>query len=385
MTEVSVSTPLLEWAQQRSGRNDAEMRNQFKNWDNWIRKVEEPAFADLERVAAYTRVPVGMLLLSEPPVEELPIPDFRAGRGPSRPPSGDLLDTIFLSEGRQDWYIDYLAKMGALERLPFVGSAKGLSVQQAAGKMRSELEFEIEERRAWKTDGEARSHLVDRFEALGGLVVMNSMVKNNTKRMLDLEEFRGFTLHSEYAPLVFINANDTLRGQVFSLLHEFAHVWRGSPGISAGGLPGDHRANEIERWCDRVAAEIAVPEGDLRVQFQQTADLTDELDRLASRYHCSTLVVLLKLRDHELIPTKGFWDVYNAELDRLLALKEENSKKASGGSFYNNQRFRVGNKLGAAIARETLTGSLPMTAALNLLAFKSPPVFDKYVSHMGWG
>lgn len=385
MTEVSVSTPLLEWAQQRSGRNDAEMRNQFKNWDNWIRKVEEPAFADLERVAAYTRVPVGMLLLSEPPVEELPIPDFRAGRGPSRAPSGDLLDTIFLSEGRQDWYIDYLAKMGALERLPFVGSAKGLSVQQAAGKMRSELEFEIEVRRAWKTDGEARSHLVDRFEALGGLVVMNSMVKNNTKRMLDLEEFRGFTLHSEYAPLVFINANDTLRGQVFSLLHEFAHVWRGSPGISAGGLPGDHRANEIERWCDRVAAEIAVPEGDLRVQFQQTADLTDELDRLASRYHCSSLVVLLKLRDHELIPTMGFWDVYNAELDRLLALKEENSKKASGGSFYNNQRFRVGNKLGAAIARETLTGSLPMTAALNLLAFKSAPVFDKYVNHMGWG
>lgn len=63
------------------------------------------------------------------------------------------------------------------------------------------------------------------------------MVANNTYRKLDINEFRGFTLHSLVAPLVFINGADTKRGRPFFFLHEFAHVWRGESGVSAGGDP----------------------------------------------------------------------------------------------------------------------------------------------------
>ncbi len=39
------------------------------------------------------------------------------------------------------------------------------------------------------------------------------VVGSNTRRKLDIEEFRGFMLYDEYAPLIFINANDSISGK----------------------------------------------------------------------------------------------------------------------------------------------------------------------------
>ena len=88
---------------------------------------------------------------------------------------------------------------------------------------------------------------------------------------------------------------------MFSLLHEFAHVWRGESGVSAGGEPLRGRSDRVERWCDAVAAEIAVPVADLRSQFDASTGLAEELECLADRYRCSTLVVLIRLRDTGLV------------------------------------------------------------------------------------
>lgn len=226
---------------------------------------------------------------------------------------------------------------------------------------------------------EARAFLVAAFEELGGLVVLNSMVANNTHRMLDRDEFRGFTLQFRFAPLVFVNANDTKNGQIFSLLHEFAHVWRGESGVSQGGDPLRDRATEHERWCDAVAAEVAVPAIDLETVFDPVADLTAELDRLSSRYWCSTLVILLRLKETGLVPSAGFAAMYENELGRLLTILSE-EKKSNGGDFYNNQTFRVGKTLGRAIIRDTLMGLTPMTEALRLLVFGRIAMFDKYAA-----
>ena len=220
------------------------------------------------------------------------------------------------------------------------------------------------------------------FEALGGLVVVSSMVGNNTHRMLDLDEFRGFTLHSATAPLVFVNGHDTKRGQVFSLLHEFAHVWRGDSGVSAGGEPLAGGRTSTERWCDHVAAETAVPADDLRNRYRRLPDVTAELDRLGDFYRCSTLVVLIRLRDLGLVPTRGFQDLHDDELGRLLGLMSERAE-SSGGTFYNNQPYRIGETLSRALIRDTHRGRTPLTEALGLMSFKSAPVFDKYAEKLG--
>lgn len=62
---------------------------------------------------------------------------------------------------------------------------------------------------------------------MGVFVVMNGVVNNNNKRKLDVTEFRGFVLHDEYAPFVFINNNDAVSGKIFTLIHEIARILLG--------------------------------------------------------------------------------------------------------------------------------------------------------------
>lgn len=381
MTTVAVQRPVLEWARRRSGRDTTEMRSKFRAWDRWLTGDAHPTFNQAQQLADYTHVPFGFLLLTTPPIEALPIPDFRVGRTATAEPSQDLLDTIYLNQRRQGWYEDYLATFGA-DPLEFVGSARNLNTNEAAAMITIALDYGLGTRRTLRNIDAARKHLVQAFEAIGGLVVVSSMVGNNTHRMLDLEEFRGFTLHSANAPLVFVNGHDTKRGQVFSLLHEFAHVWRGDSGVSAGGEPLAEDRTSTEAWCDQVAAQIAVPADDLRSRYRPRTEFTVELDRLGDFYRCSTLVVLIRLRDLGLVDAHGFNELYEQELDRLLGLIGEQAE-SSGGTFYNNQPYRIGETFSRALIRDTQRGRTPLTEALSLMSFKSTPVFDKYAEKLG--
>ena len=382
MSGIAVAAPVLTWAQRRSGRADDEIRKEFSDWDKWLSFEKKPSFAQVEKVADFTRVPLGYFFLPVPPIEKLPIPDFRVGRSAPIEASEDLFETIYLNQRRQAWYEDYLADFGEPERLTFVGSTADFSVEKAASTISNALEYGVEKRAQFRSIDDARLYLIEMFEDLGGLVVLNSMVANNTHRMLDIEEFRGFTLQSEFAPLVFVNANDTKNGQVFSLLHEFAHVWRGETGVSQGGAPLQDRDIELEKWCDGVAAEIAVPSTDLKREFSSEHELVDELERLAKRFFCSTLVVLLRLRDVGLVDKKVFSELYKQEQARILEILENKPAKGAGGDFYNNQPYRIGRTLSRAIVSDTKSGNTSMTEALRLLSFSRIQMFDKYADHI---
>ncbi|WP_206743056.1 ImmA/IrrE family metallo-endopeptidase, partial [Pseudoalteromonas undina] len=59
----------------------------------------------------------------------------------------------------------------------------------------------------------------------------NSVVGNNTHRSLDRDEFRGFAIADDHAPVIFINATDTPQAQIFTLLHEFVHLLINESGV----------------------------------------------------------------------------------------------------------------------------------------------------------
>ena len=94
---VDVKPELLRWARERAGFDLAALATRFPHLADWERGDARPTLKQLEQFAKATHAPVGFLFLPEPPVEEVPIPDFRtvANRHIKRP-SPDLLDTVYL-------------------------------------------------------------------------------------------------------------------------------------------------------------------------------------------------------------------------------------------------------------------------------------------------
>ena len=148
--------------------------------------------------------------------------------------------------------------------LPFVGSARlEDDAVEVASRMRRALGLDLEERRRLSTWTEALRRFIEQADALGVLVMVSGVVGSNNRRRLDPQEFRGFALADPLAPLIFINGADTKAAQMFSLAHELAHIWLGQSAVSdaeARATPNQ----AVERWCNRIAAELLVQLGALR-------------------------------------------------------------------------------------------------------------------------
>ncbi len=344
----------------------------FPKLDSWERGDAAPTLKQLERFARATHAPVGYLFLPKPPVERIPIPDFRTvGNRRVGHPSPDLLETIYVCQQRQSWYKDY-ARSTREERQPFIGSMRvGSSVIEAASAIRQALRFDLDTRRDCPTWTEALREFVAQADNVGVLVMCSGVVLNNNRRRLDPDEFRGFALCDDLAPVVFINGADTKAAQMFTLAHELAHLWAGQSALSDASL-ATLPSNAVERWCNQVAAELLVPLDVLRAEYRRGESLQAETDRLARRFKVSTLVVLRRIHDAGALPTEAFRRAYDAELRRLKALP-----KGSGGDFYLTQAARVSKRFAKALVESTLEGRTLYRDALRMLGISKVETFNE--------
>jgi Zn-dependent peptidase ImmA (M78 family) len=340
-----------------------------------------PTMRQLEEYAQATYTPIGYLYLTTPPDESLPIPDFRTfGNRPVLTPTPDLLDTIYACEQRQEWYREY-AEASSAEPVEVVGSLRlDTGVLEAAARLRDVFGFGLARRVEFSTGAAALDGLREHAEDAGVLVMINGVVASNTHRRLDPDEFRGFALVDELAPLVFVNGADTKAAQIFTLAHELAHVALGESAISKPDLGSLDEGGETERWCNRVAAELLVPLNSLTEEYDSNADIGVELVRLAKYYKVSTLVVLRRIYDAGFIARQVYRSTYDAELDRLLALVGAGS---SGGNFYNTQPVRVSKRFARALISDTLEGRTLHREAFRLLGFKKFSTFEELSRRLG--
>ena len=374
---VDVKPEVLRWARERAGIEPDALVKRFPKYREWENGEKQLTFRQLEQLAKATHAPIGSFFLSEPLQEPVPIPDLRTvGNRFAGRPSVDLLDTVYLCQQRQDWYREF-ARMEGEDPLPFVGSATPASdVESTASKISGVLGFDLDERRALGTWTEALRRFNEQADGLGVLVMVNGVVGNNTRRKLDPDEFRGFALADDLAPLIFINGADTKAAHMFTLAHELAHVWLGESALS-DLEPVSVPSHEVEGWCNRVAAELLVPGDSLRETYRETVDLTGELERLAHHFKVSTLVVLRRIFDIGGLDRDSLALAYRRELNRLQSLAT-----AGGGNFYPTLRARVGRRFGQALVTCTLGGRTSFSESFRLLGIKKPSTLRDFAASL---
>ena len=241
-----------------------------------------------------------------------------------------------------------------------------------AKEIRATLDFDVEERSKLSNWTHALRYFVDQADDLGILVMISGIVRNNPHRKLDPQEFRGFALSDNLAPLVFVNGADSKAAQIFTLAHELAHIWLGKSSLSDVALDS-FPSSTTERWCNRVAAELLLPSVSLVENFRQDISVSDELRRLARHYKVSTLVVLRRLCDNGVLERDEFMEQFRNELNQIKP-----KRGSGGGNFYATLKARVGRRFGEALVSRTLSGQTLFTDAFYYLGINKTSTLDAF-------
>lgn len=380
MSRVAVKKEILRWALDRSGRTFEDLRERFPKIQDWATGEKQPTLRQLESLAKATLTPLGYFFLERPPEERLPIPHYRTIREdtPTRP-SPDLIETVQMMQRRQSWMRDFLMDQGADASTIVRAANTHERAVAVADKMRRALRLNNDWASNYRTWTGALSALRDTIEASGVLVVVNGIVGNNTHRKLDVEEFRGFVLVDEFAPLIFVNGADGKAAQMFTLAHELAHVLFGrSAAFDLRRLqPAD---DAIEKACNEAAAEFLVPASTLREVWATLDQARAPSQEVARRFKVSEIVAARRLLDLGLIDRARFFAFYQENTDRI----RESSQKSGGGDFYATQNLRLGSRFSRAVIQATREGKLLFSDAYRLTGLHGS-TFEQYAERLRLG
>ena len=361
---VEVSPSVLDWIGNVASFDGVDKRllSHFYKWKN---DEEQPTYAQIESLSNKIHIPLGYFFLKTPPQENLPLFEFRTVNSTAvSKPSRDLIDTYYHMAAIQNWMRDYLLDQGN-ERLPFVSSCNHEKKPEIiAALIRNTIGLDKD----WYTQSQNNKVSFDRlrelFESIGILILRNGVVGQNNNRKLSVNEFRAFTLIDEYAPLIFINNNDTPGGKLFSLLHEAVHIWLGLHSFYNENSGLSFNISPQETLCNAAAAELLVPNVFFINKWDEVSNLAlkNKITYVAKYFKCGEIIIARRALDNNYINRPQYEKI---AADVIAGAKNSN-KKSGGGDYYTTAISRFGSRLILAMDNSIKEGKTPYTEAFRL-------------------
>ena len=196
--------------------------------------------------------------------------------------------------------------------------------------------------------------------------MLNGVVGQNTHRSLAIEEFRAFTLIDEYAPLIFINSNDSSNGKLFSLLHEAAHIWLGRDNFYNDRYGAGKDISSLERVCNSVAAEIIVPNNRFITEWNKNSNVSDleRIEKVSKIFKCGATVIARRALENKFINIHEYEKVARDAIEQYNEFKS--NQKRDGGNFYNNIAVKNDRRLILALNSSIYEGTTQFTDAYRI-------------------
>lgn len=378
MADKAFITPnVLKWARESARMAEdiaaAKVSVTVAKLKEWEDGVSQPTIRQAQTLAKAYKRPFALFFLPDIPRDFQPLQDFR------KPGSKELTtSSVFIIreiQQKQAWISDVRAENNE-EKLPFVGKFSTKDNPQAVAQDILET-LGINPTR-YKTDNPIREW-INAAEANGIFVSRTSFIHSRMK--LDSEELQGFAIADPYAPFVFVNSDDWNAPQLFTLVHELAHIWIAATGISNEIEPvitDRGNLNPVELFCNEVAANALIP-GELLLRLDKSVFTSFQRVFAASKLlGVSSFAFLLRAFKLRLIPVSVYQDlkkqaereyqaflVREAEKRALLKLKQ---KENPGGPNPYLLRLNKNSRLFTQVVLDALrSGSVQPTQASLLL------------------
>lgn len=369
---VGVQPSVLRWARESMGMSVEDVAQKLKKSSEEVKVWESeggvsPTYSQLENLAYKVfKRPLAVFFLPAPPDEVPPTREFRTL------PDADLqalhADTYLQVRKAHAFQITlkeifWGQNTGEQQMLRSSRLDMQRSVSAQATAVRKALGISLDDQVGWKSDEVALKRWRESIEA-SGIFVFKAPFKQ--------KDISGFCLPDADFPLIYLNNSTTKTRQIFSLLHELAHLLFNVTGISkfdtsyVNQLAAPER--RIEQFCNKVAAEILIPSADFERQIAglpSDAELAqdDLFARLAVRYSVSREAVLRRLLDLK--------RVGQAFYEQKAQFWAGQKKAGSGGDWYASQNTYLSERFAREVIARHYRNQISVEQASEFLGIKA--------------
>jgi hypothetical protein len=134
----------------------------------------------------------------------------------------------------------------------------------------------------------------------------------------------------------------------------------------------DREGYPLEILCDKVAAELLVPE----IYFLKKWETTQDFKYLSRIFKVSPIVIGRRALDLNLINLKYFMDFYN---NYMSYFKTNKDKQSSGGDFYATTKKRISLRFAAFVNNAVKENKLLYRDAYRLTSMKGE-TYNKFIN-----
>jgi len=266
-----------------------------------------------------------LFFLPEIPRDFQPLQDFR--KSGSKELTTSSVFIIREIQQKQAWISDVNSENNE-EKLSFVGR---FSVKDNSQVVANDILSTLKINPATYKGENPIKEWIDAAETNGIFVSRTSFIHSRMK--LDSEELQGFAIADPYAPFVFVNSDDWNAPQLFTLVHELAHIWIAETGISNGiepAITNRDKFNAVELFCNEVAANALIPSEIILNIDRSIFTNSQEIFKKAKTLGVSSFAFLVRALNLQLISPFTYQSLKKqADIDYQAFLKREAEKKAT--------------------------------------------------------
>lgn len=333
MSKVPINPEILKWAREELNMGIDEvarrMKKDIEDIEKWELGIDYPTYAQMEKLAYdIYKIPLAVFFFPEHPDLGHTQKSFRTLSTTIYNALPSNIIKLFrkaevlkenlseLNDEKNDNYIGFMNKL------------KGKEYTTILQDLRNILKVPLDEQKGWKNSTVALEKWRNKFEEVG-IYIFKDAFKDDA--------YSGFCLYDKQFPIIYINNTMAINRQIFTIFHEFWHIYSKTSGIDNKNDDEsyleslDNEGKNIEIICNKFAGDFLVPQKDFDKVIKNVDINEENISKLAELYKVSREVIARKCLDNHLINNMQYNEYVDIWFNDIVRSKEN----GNGGNYYN--------------------------------------------------